>query len=301
MDNILLARIAKAQGKSLEQVQQVIKEAEKTEIRGHKVHINVVKQSVSENQEVQVQLPMWGERIRGVPNSVLRSALFTATKRGKRQYFERQKIASIDGIKVIFTGPRLDQADLDVWEQCLHLARTEGLGNTIQFTAYGFLKAIGRNTGKSDREWLAGAFARLRTSDVEINDGKRAFFGALVSSGQKNEETEKYELVLNPRIASMYNDDSWTGIDWEQRKALMGKPLALWLHGFYSSHAKPFDYKVETIHGLCGSETSEMKVFKQNLQEALKDLAIATGWFCRIENNKVQIFKDQSHLLARLT
>ena len=301
MDNILLARIAKAQGKSLEQVQQVIKEAEKTEIRGHKVHVNVVKQSVSEDQEVQVQLPIWGERIRGVPNSVLRSALFTATRRGKRQYFERQKIASIDGIKVIFTGPRLDQADLDVWEQCLHLARTEGLGNTIQFTAYGFLKAIGRNTGKSDREWLAGAFARLRTSDVEINDGKHAFFGALVSSGQKNEETEKYELVLNPRIASMYNDDSWTGIDWEQRKALMGKPLALWLHGFYSSHAKPFDYKVETIHGLCGSEAKDLNDFKIQLKEALKSLAVATGWFCRIENNKVQIFKDQSQLLARLT
>jgi hypothetical protein len=272
---------------------------QEAEIRGEK--ITLPQQALEPKQEIQVQLPMWGERIRGVPNSVLRSALFTATRRGKRQYFERQKIASVDGIKVIFTGPRLDQADLDVWEQCLHLARTEGLGNTIQFTAYGFLKAIGRNTGKSDREWLACAFARLRTSDVEINDGKRAFFGALVSSGQKNEATEKYELVLNPRIASMYNDDSWTGIDWEQRKALMGKPLALWLHSFYSSHAKPFDYKVETIYGLCGSETKDMKAFKQMLKEALEALTVATGWFCRIENNKVQIFKDQSHLLARLT
>jgi hypothetical protein len=287
-----------ATGKTTE---ERLKEAEEAEIRGHKVHINAVKQSVSENQEVQVQLPMWGERIRGVPNSVLRSALFTATRRGKRAYYEGVKIASVDGINVLFSGPRLDQADLDVWEQCLHLAKTGGLGNRISFSAHGFLKAINRDTGKANHEWLKGAFRRLATSAVELADGKRAYFGALISYGQRDDETGRYGLELNPKIANLYNGDGWTGVDWEQRRQLKGKPLALWLHGFYSSHTKPFDYKVETIHGLCGSETGEMKAFKQNLQEALKDLATATGWFCRIENSKVQIFKDQSHLLARLT
>ncbi len=300
MDNILLARIAKAQGKSLEQVQQVIKEAEEAEIRGHKVHVNVVKQSVSENQEVQVQLPIWGERIRGVPNSVLRSALFTATRRGKRAYFERVKIAAVDGVSVLFTGPRLDQADLDVWEQCLHLAKTNDLGNRIEFSAHGFLKAIGRSTGSSDHEWLKGAFARLASSVVELSDGKRAYFGALISYGQRNDETGRYGLELNPKIANLYNDDGWTGQDWEQRKALKGKPLALWLHGFYSSHAKPFDYKIETIHGLCGSEAKDIYAFNQMIKEALNDLSKASGWNCRVEGDKLQIFKTPEQLIKRL-
>jgi len=69
-------------------------------------------------------------------------------------------------ISVVFTGPRLDQADLDVWEQCIHIARTSALGNTIQFSAHGFLKAIGRNTGLSQHEWLKGAFARLQRPHI---------------------------------------------------------------------------------------------------------------------------------------
>lgn len=292
---IIAKQVEKNTGKT---VNQVLEEAQQAEIRGEKI---TLQQAVAEQkQEVQPQLPMWGERIRGVPNSVLRSALFTATKRGKRQYFEGVQIASVDGVTVVFTGPRLDQADLDVWEQCLHLARTEGLGNTIQFTAYGFLKAIGRDTGKAQREWLKGAFRRLRTSDVELSDGKRTFFGTLISHGQKNEETEKYELVLNPKIASLYNDDGWTGQDWEQRKKLMGKPLALWLHGFYSSHAKPYDYKIDTLYKLCGSEAKEMKEFKRTLSESLPHLCEATGWNCRIEDDKLQVFKTPEKLIKRL-
>jgi hypothetical protein len=291
--------LARAQGKTIEQVQEDIKNAEIAEIRGEKLKLPKP-QEPEQKQEMQPQLPMWGERVRGVPNSVLRTALFTATKRGKRQYFERQKIASVDGISVVFTGPRLDQADLDVWEQCLHIARNHGLGNTIQFTAHSFLKAIFRSTGKSQHEWLKGAFARLRTSDVEISDGKRTFFGALVSSGQRNEETGFYELVLNPRIASLYNDDGWTGEDWEQRKKLIGKPLALWLHGFYSSHSKPFDYKIETLWKLCGSEAKELKEYKRTLSENLPYLSEATGWNCRIENDKLQMFKTPEQMIKRL-
>jgi hypothetical protein len=299
MDMDIMKTLARAQGKTIEQVQASLIEAQVAEIRGEKLSLPT-KHDYQRKQEIQAQLPMWGEPVRGVPNSVLRSALFTATKRGKRQYCEQKKIASVDGISVVFTGPRLDQADLDVWEQCLHIARNHGLGNTIQFTVHSFLKSIGRNTGNSQHEWLKGAFARLRTSDVEISDGKRTFFGALISSGQRNEETSFYELVLNPRIASLYNDDGWTGEDWEQRKQLIGKPLALWLHGFYSSHSKPFDYKIETLHKLCGSQTKQLFHFKAEFKEAITHLSEATGWNCRIEGDKLQVFKTPEQLIKRL-
>lgn len=299
MDMDIMKRLAKAQGKTIEQVKEEVKQAQEAEIRGERVALPV-KKAPEPKQEIQQQLPMWGERVRGVPNSVLRSALFTATKRGKRQYFERQKIASLDGISVVFTGPRLDQADLDVWEQCLHIARTTALGTRISFTANGFLKAIGRSTGKSDHEWLKGAFARLASSVVELKDGKRAYFGGLISYGARNDETGFYELELNPKIASLYNDDGWTGEDWEQRKKLIGKPLALWLHGFYSSHSKPFDYKIETLWKLCGSETKELKEYKRMVSENLPHLNEATGWSCRIEDDKLQVFKSPEQLIKRL-
>mgnify|MGYP003595520895 CR=1 FL=1 len=126
-----------------------------------------------------VNLPMWPGTVRGVPNPVLRSALFGAIKRGKRAYQDGVKKASLEGVTVIHTGPQLDQADLDVWEQCLHLARTGGLGVEIRFTGHGFLKAIGRSTGKSQHEWLKSALRRLMTSLVELEDGKKAYAGQL--------------------------------------------------------------------------------------------------------------------------
>jgi hypothetical protein len=39
-----------------------------------------------------IQLPIWPEAVRGVPNGVLRSALFGAIKKGPRRYLEREQI-----------------------------------------------------------------------------------------------------------------------------------------------------------------------------------------------------------------
>ena len=73
-----------------------------------------------------LQLPLWPEATRGAPNAVLRGALFAAVHKDRR-YMDRELLAAQDGITVRFTGKQLDQADLDVWEQALHLARTQAL------------------------------------------------------------------------------------------------------------------------------------------------------------------------------
>lgn len=230
-------------------------------------------------------LPMWPEHIRGVPNSVLRSALFGAIKRGRRPFQQGEVLASVDGVVVLFTGPRLDQADLDVWEQCLNLARTGGLGTRIQFSACSFLKAIGRSSGGNDIEWLKNAFRRLSASVVEIKDGKRAYFGPMLYGGARDDETGQYVIEMNLAIVTLYGTDGWTGIQFEERKELRRQPLAQWLHGFYSTHAKPFAYKVGTLHRLCGSEALQLFSFRQELREALDKLSVVTGWTWNIDDS----------------
>ena len=124
-----------------------------------------------------IQLPLWPEPKRGTPNAVLRGALFAAVHKD-RQYMHRQElIAAQDGITIRYTGEQLDQADLDVWEQTLHLARTQALGTECYFTAHGFLKALGRSTGKRDHEWLKSVFSRLSATDVQISHKGRTYFG----------------------------------------------------------------------------------------------------------------------------
>jgi len=161
-------------------------------------------QTVEANRPLDVQLPLWAEVCRGVPNSVLRSALFGVVRRGPRSFQQRVQKASVDGVKIIHTGPQLDQADLDVWEQALQLARTGGLGCRIQFTASQFLKCIGRGNGKSQHEWLKGAFARLAASVVEIKDAHRAYFGAILSHGGRDDHTGRYVIEVNPKLIELY-------------------------------------------------------------------------------------------------
>lgn len=231
-----------------------------------------------------VQLPLWPEPVRGVPNSILRSALFGAIKRGRRAYMQGQQVASYGGVTILQTGPRLDQADLDVWEQCMHLARYGGLGTKIQFTAHGFLKAIGRNTSGASHDWLKNAFRRLASSVVEIKEDKRAYFGPMLHHGARDDETGHYVIEINPAIVALYGSDGWSSIEFEQRKALKRQPLSQWLHGFYSTHAKPYPLKVETIHRLSGSEAKQMKHFRATLRDSLTKLQEVTGWQWEIDN-----------------
>lgn len=121
-----------------------------------------------------IQLPLWPEAKRGAPNAVLRGALFAAVHKDRR-YMDRELLASQRGIKIRFTGKQLDQADLDVWEQALHLARMQALGTQCRFTEKGFLKALGRQSGKSGRDWLRSTFARLAGAVVELPPGPLLF------------------------------------------------------------------------------------------------------------------------------
>ena len=253
-----------------------------------------------------IQLPLWPEPKRGAPNAALRGALFAAIQGKTRQYMLREQlIATQDGITIRYTGQQLDQADLDVWEQALHLARTQALGSQCYFTAHGFLKALGRSTGKQNHKWLKSALVRLAGAVVEITAGRRTYFGTLIDHGIRDEDTGRYVVEINPKLAAFYGRSQWTQIDWEQRQSLRGKPLALWLHGFYASHAAPHALSVEYLHKLSGSQTKRLKHFKPNLTQALRDLKAAgaiRGFTIRDDLVHVRTVPSKSqrkHLAAR--
>ena len=252
-----------------------------------------------------IQLPLWPEPKRGAPNAVLRGALFAAVQGKGRVVMDRVFLAAQDGITIRYTGWQLTQSDLDVWEQALHLARTQALGSACYFTARGFLKALGRRPGKSGLDWLESVFSRLSATDVQIRYEGRTYFGSLIEEGMRDEETGRYVVVINPKLARFFGPTRWTQIDWEQRQLLRNKPLALWLHGFYASHAAPHALTVEYLHKLSGSQTKQLWKFKQNLTQALRDLEAAgaiRGFEIRDGRVHVQTVPSQSqqrHLAAR--
>ena len=237
-----------------------------------------------EQETIAAGLPDWPMNSRGLPNGVLRSALFGIG--AEKYHLKESHIASIDGVNIfIARGPRLNQHHLDVWEECLQLAKEQGTGKRIEFTAYSFLKAIQRTTGSSDIEWLKSALYDLAGCVVRISDNKRTYFGPLIHGGTREEASGRYVIEINPKIALLYIEGHWTRLDCQQRKALRRHPLAQWLHAFYSTHAKPYPYKVETIMKLCGSEVSKMYKFRQVLRRSLDQLEVSTGWTCGIDEN----------------
>ena len=219
-----------------------------------------------------IQLPLWPEPKRGAINAVLRSALFAAVQGKGRVALNRELVAAQHGIEIRLTGWQLSQSDLDVWEQALHLARTQALGTQCHFTERGFLKALGRQPGGQNVEWLKSAIARLAGAVVELTQDGRTYGGTLLEF-YRDEATGRTVLEINPKLAKFYGPTQWTQIDWEQRQRLRGKPLALWLMGFYASHAAPYPLRVEYLHKLSGSQTKQVWKFKQNLTQALEELA----------------------------
>jgi len=219
-----------------------------------------------------IQLPLWPEMARGVPNSVLRGSLFAAIHGRYAKQCKREVLHDSDKMKIVYTGERLTQADLDVWEYALHLSRQQCLGNKICFSERSFLKGLGRHFGKFEYEWLKNVFAKLVACCVEVTHEGKTYFGNLIQDGYRDNEAGDYVLIVNPKIARLY-DAGHTYIQWNERKKIGNKkPLALWLHGYISTHVKWYPHKVSTLRDLSGSETRELKRFKQSLKQALDHL-----------------------------
>lgn len=240
-------------------------------------------------------LPDVSESKRAVPNVILRSSLFGVVGKGHRKYEKNVLKATVQGLTVKFTGEQLDQADLDVYLECVRRCASQRLGELgelVRFSIYEFLKSIDRKTGKSDHEWLKTCFTRLFACGIELGDGRFFYMGHLIDEQYRDEKTGEFVIALNPKIAGFFSAEAWTGLCLEERTALKSKQLAQWLHGFFSSHQQPFPYKVETIKGLCGSGAS-LKEFKRMLKKSLADLSAATGWVCSIdERDLVHVVKQ---------
>lgn len=220
----------------------------------------------------QMKLELWPDAVRGVPNAILRSALFGVSK-DRQIHKTRTMVASVEGYDIRFKGEMFNQTDLDLWEMLLHLARLQPLGTEVEFSAHSLLKALGRGTGGKDHEDLKEQLMRLIGGAVEITWTKeqKAFAGALVSGYFRDDETGRYVVKFNKDMAKLYGM-GYTNIDWEERQSLGQDLLAKWLHGHYASHAAAYPYKVETLRTWSRSTTKRLSDFRTALRAALDKL-----------------------------
>jgi hypothetical protein len=234
---------------------------------------------VVKKSPAQLTLPLWAAAVRGVPNAVLRGALFTVNN-ARPIAQERELIATIEGIEIRFTGKRWNQVDLDLFEMLLHLSRLQPLGDKVEFTANSMLQALGRGTSGKNHEDLKKGIARLSSGITEIKwltgaSAGKVIGGSIIPTYYRDDDTGRHVVVLNKSVLALY-ENGYTHIDWEQRQSLGNQSLAKWIHGFYSTHAQPFAYKVETLRTLSGSAVGRLGDFRKSLRSAL-DQVVSTG------------------------
>lgn len=237
------------------------------------------------------KLPYWPDNVRGITNGILRSSLFGIVKKGERSTLDRSLIASQSGVEIRYTGLRLDQLDMEVWEHLIHIARNFPLGNKVHFSANDILKALGRANGKSQHEWFKGCVNRLKATAVEIKYNRKAYIGSLLQDCYRDDISNSYVVIMNPNMIYLYDTHEWTGLQADVRLALKGKPLALWLHGYYSSHTSPYPIKTNTLYTLSGASYTEMRFFKRDLLKSCEKLSEVTGWKFEMKNDLLHVKK----------
>jgi hypothetical protein len=224
-----------------------------------------------------VELPLWSEPVRAVPNGFLRSALFGVIAKGRRRYINGEDLAAIDGVTIRYKGERLDQGDLDVWESVLHAVRLQKLGSQCRLTSYALLKLMGKTDTGKNRVILQARIERLVANALTVKQGRYSYIGNLIAGATKDEETQEWVIELNRKLRPLFAADQFTQVEWAVRHALNGHQIAQWLHGFYASHAKPFPLKVETLLKLCGSEDASPSSGRQKLRKALDAVTEASA------------------------
>ena len=263
--------------------------------------LDTLGKGIAKREEAKIyQFPLWPEPKRGIPNDFARSALFSARKSVGSEHLRNELIFSQGNIVITYTGARLTQDHLDVYEGIMHLARSQPEGDFLYCSERGLLKLIDRKTGGADHKRLLLTLGDLTATSVTIRhkDGK-VYWGSLLPEGVSDEQTGMFKMRIN-RALIKYFEKGFTLVEQAQRKALARSPLAKHLHGWLASHAKPYPATVDYLYRLSGSETKQLKHFRANMKKALDrlvDVGALESWTID-KNDMVHFVKPK---LAKLT
>lgn len=226
-----------------------------------------------------VQLPLWGDELRALPNELVRSALFNArNRRQKRADLSQAEIMVIGDGRITYSGKELRQDDETVWLQLIHLAKEKPLGKPIEFSPYSLCKAIRWSINGRSYKRIKECLTRMQANAVEIYSTRLkegVSLSMIPTFRWKDHTTGKalthYQVTIAPALLELFGDVHYTRIEWEQRLTLPDG-IATWLHGYFASHKKPHPIKLETIAQGAGLTTDSPPKVRQLIQIALNEL-----------------------------
>lgn len=258
-------------------------------------------QQKQKNQELTVisykSFPNLPGTLGAIPNLFLRSALFGISSNEK--LFLREKILAPAGYEIYISGNQLTVNDLQYLDVLFSLSNEN---ERCSFTYYQFLKLMGKTDCRNNYRLLKIFFSKVISNAIEIVDKNKTnlgYEGSIISDKVTNESTGQVVVFLNPRLRKLFQPTAFTFMFRPVAEELRGQPLAYWIFAFYSTHASPFPYRVETIYALCRSDSKSVASFTQCLKKSLDKIKIAHEKFNKkfdwiIEDGLLKVNKSAS-------
>ena len=209
----------------------------------------------------------FNEARRICPYVFLRSAVFGIAEKGKRKYFDDVLLASTDVFTVRFIGLQLDQTDLDVWLELVHLLRYQPIGSTVTTSHLELLTMLGKADSGQNRQALQCQLTRLQDAAIKVYTASGSYIGGLIDAAAIS---KTLTIRLDPRIVELFAGNRFTRMQHAVRCGLT--PLGKWLYGYFSTHIQPPPIGVNEIHRLCGSKATNLDTFRYSLRSTLKQL-----------------------------
>ena len=228
------------------------------------------------------------ENFRVMPNDFARSGLFFVKKKGtERKTFNREKLFHLsDKVQVFYTGQELRANDDElVWLSLVHSFIKPPMGDAVKVRVADLLKDLGWANNGENYDKVRTIIARLKATAVMVKnkltygdltrirpDGKREKIAAvthaisLISDYAEYEKVNglptEYEISIDKRLIFFFAGGLFSYLNWGEYKKLT--PTGRRLTDYVLSHKEPLPLAVQSFLLMCGSETAELPVFRQN-------------------------------------
>ena len=231
----------------------------------------------------QTFLPGMDELIRAMPNHVARSSLFAPIARGRRKMHNGTIIVSRADAQIEYWGEQLDEADADIMLQLMYEARNSALGQPVPINRSAFLKAMGRDTGKQQYEWLhrrikaltvATMFieTRMQNGSTKYRIGDTESFH-IIQSFRYEKDIETYFFTIDPRWSLLFSNNEYAILSWYKRLQINhSQDLAKSLQRLIATSSDAIQrYSLEFLKERA-QYGGRMRDFKNSLVHAMEEL-----------------------------
>jgi hypothetical protein len=226
-----------------------------------------------------MQLEMWPDVVRAIPNDYARCALFSVrNKREPRLSMEGAVLFHMDkAVRVTYTGVELRSDDDElVWMQILEYAKHHALDEAVEFNLHQLCRDLDWTVNGRNYDRLRASISRLKANEIKVENEQigRGQAISLIREYEYDAAGEsagsRYRVWIDKRLVILFAGNRYTRVEWREYRGL--RPVARRLYDYVASHRQPFPLMLESFWKLCRSDCADKHKWAAMVREACREL-----------------------------